>query len=67
MGGIMVTKLFVATLITEVEVSASNFGDEEPYRQHLTEELTKAARAIRLRSISGHKVLHCAVESVDRK
>jgi hypothetical protein len=58
-------KLFVATLITEVEVSGSE--DEDNYRQHLTEELTKGARAIRMRSIHHHKVLHCAVESVDRK
>jgi len=67
-GGVM-ARLFVATLITEVKFVSQEASDkvDENYRQHLTEELTKAAQRLSLRTVQSHKVRHCAVESVDRK
>ena len=61
------TKLFVATLITEVEFVSESDKVDENYRRHLTEELTQAAQRLSLRTVQSHKVRHCAVESVDRK
>jgi len=55
-------RIFTLTVITEV-----TFVDDPPsaeivqnYLKHLTEELNRAAEAISLRSVKGHRVLYCA-------